>query len=176
MTAATLDQLQAAIRAIPDFPEPGILFRDITPMLADPLLFRSATDAMLAPFREAGITRIAAIESRGFLLGAPIALALGVGFVPVRKAGKLPSKTIQERYSLEYGVNAVEIHEDALTPDDRVLIVDDVLATGGTAAAALRLVERLGATVVGITVLIELSFLEGRNALPDTLTHSVIAY
>ena len=140
--------IRAAIRDIADFPKPGVLFKDITPVLADAALFRRATELMAEPFRDAGVTLVAAIESRGFLLGAPVALSLGVGLLPIRKPGKLPSRTERLDYALEYGKDALEIHADACDATARVLIVDDVLATGGTARAACELVERLGARVV----------------------------
>ncbi len=168
--------IRAAIRDVADFPRPGVQFKDITPVLADATLFRDATELMAAPFRNAGVTLVAAIESRGFLLGAPIALSLGLGLVPIRKPGKLPSRTERLDYALEYGNDALEIHADACDSAARVLIVDDVLATGGTARAACALVERLGATVVGCTFLLELSFLSGGAALGERRRASVICY
>lgn len=160
-------RLRAAIREIPDYPKPGILFKDITPLLADRVLFRAACDSLAAPFASFGITHVVAIESRGFLFGGPVAVALGAGLVPVRKEGKLPHATSRLEYALEYGSDVIEIHTDALTRDSRVLIVDDVLATGGTAAATSSLVRRLGANVIGSTFLIELAFLDGRGRLVD---------
>jgi adenine phosphoribosyltransferase len=162
------------LRVIPDYPKPGILFQDITPVLAHPDLLRDAVEAMTAPFRRAGITRVVGIEARGFILGGPVALALGAGFVPFRKPGKLPWKTMRQEYSLEYGSNTVEAHEDAVTPEDRVLIVDDVLATGGTAAAARDLVLALGGRVVGWTFLLELGFLNGKARLEGAPIESVV--
>jgi adenine phosphoribosyltransferase len=162
------------LRVIPDYPKPGILFQDITPVLAHPDLLRDAVEAMTAPFRRAGITRVVGIEARGFILGGPVALALGAGFVPFRKPGKLPWKTMRQEYSLEYGSNTVEAHEDAVTPEDRVLIVDDVLATGGTAAAARDLVLALGGRVVGWTFLLELGFLNGKSRLEGAPIESVV--
>ncbi len=159
--------LRAAIREIPDYPKPGILFKDITPLLADGKLFRAACESLAAPFASLGITHVVAIESRGFLFGGPVAVALGAGLVPVRKEGKLPHATSRLEYALEYGSDALEIHTDALAHDSRVLIVDDVLATGGTAAATSSLVRRLGANVIGSTFLIELAFLDGRGRLVD---------
>ena len=158
-------RLREAVRAIPDFPEPGILFRDITPILASPALLRRAVDLLTDPFRDAGITHVAGIESRGFILGAMIADELGAGFVPVRKAGKLPAATISQAYDLEYGSDTVEIHEDALSGSDRVLVHDDVIATGGTAEATLKLIARTGATVAGCAFLVELAALGGTARL-----------
>ena len=172
--AIDFDLLRARIRPVPDFPQQGVLFRDITPLLADPVAFRQAIDAMAAPFD--GIEHVVAIESRGFILGAPVAYRLGAGLVLVRKAGKLPSGTLREEYALEYGTNTVEIHRDAIQPGERVLIVDDVLATGGTVRAAANLVERLGATVVGISLLIELEFLAGREKLGGYDVRSLLTY
>ncbi|MBN8231162.1 adenine phosphoribosyltransferase [Corallococcus macrosporus] len=171
-----LSDLQAVLRDVPDFPKPGIVFKDITPMLADPRLFGRVVNAMAAPFRGQHITKVVGVESRGFLLGAPIALALEAGFVPARKPGKLPHKCIVERYSLEYGADGVEMHEDAILKDERVLVVDDVLATGGTADATGRLVTRLGGQIVGYSFLITLDFLEGAKRLgPDKVT-SVLTF
>ncbi|RKH54350.1 adenine phosphoribosyltransferase [Corallococcus aberystwythensis] len=163
--------LQAVLRDVPDFPKPGILFKDITPVLADPRLFGRVVNAMAAPFRGQHITKVVGVESRGFLLGAPIALALEAGFVPARKPGKLPYKRIVERYSLEYGADGVEMHDDAIGKDERVLVVDDVLATGGTADATGRLITRLGGQIVGFNFLIALDFLDGAKRLgPDKVT------
>jgi adenine phosphoribosyltransferase len=169
-----LDHLRSLVRDVPDFPTSGILFRDITPLLADAAAYRSATSALAAPY--IGITTVVAIESRGFIFGGPVALALGAGLVPVRKQGRLPRQTEQEAYSLEYGSNVVEIHEDAIVPGQRVLIVDDLLATGGTVRAAARLVERLGGTVAGVAVLAELADLEGRKYLADYPVTSLLVY
>lgn len=162
-----------AIRDVPDFPKPGITFKDITPLLADAALLRDVVRAMQAPFATASITHVVAMESRGFLFGVPMALELGAAFVPIRKPGKLPWKTAREGYALEYGTDALEIHTDALHPGARVLLVDDVLATGGTAAAAARLVERQGGVVAGLSVLMELAFLRGRDALAGRRTVAV---
>jgi adenine phosphoribosyltransferase len=162
------DRIAGLIRDIPDFPQPGVIFRDITPLLADPDAFQLATELMVQPFIEP-ITKVVGIEARGFILAAPIAHALGAGFVPVRKAGKLPWDTHSHSYDLEYGDDVLEVHRDALLPDDRVLVVDDVLATGGTAAATCELVTRsFDSTVVGVTFLIELTALGGRERLLPT--------
>lgn len=164
-----------AVRDVPDFPKPGIQFKDITPLLADAVLLRDVIRAMQAPFATAAITHVVAMESRGFLFGVPMALSLGAAFVPVRKPGKLPWKTAREGYALEYGDDALEIHTDAVGPGSRVLLVDDVLATGGTAAAAARLVERQGGVVAGLSVLMELAFLRGRDALGARRIESIWA-
>ena len=155
----------ALLRDVPDFPEPGIVFKDITPVLADHTAFAQVVADLAAPFADAGITRVVGIESRGFIIGAPVALSLGAGFVPVRKPGKLPALTSRVEYALEYGTDAIEIHRDGLTPGDRVLVVDDVIATGGTAAATLELVRGLGADAVGFAAYVELTFLDGRARL-----------
>lgn len=169
-----IERLQAKIRSIPDFPKPGILFRDITPLLADGPSFKAAVDAMAAPFER--IDHVVSIESRGFIFGAPIAYTLGAGLVPVRKVGRLPGDTLQEEYELEYGVNTVEIHSDAIRSGQRVIVVDDLLATGGTIRAAVNLVERLDAELIGIAVLVELSDLKGREKLAGQTVHSLIVY
>jgi adenine phosphoribosyltransferase len=167
--------LAKKVRDIPDFPKPGILFRDITPLLLDPKAFHAAIEAMAEPFRERGVERVLAIESRGFLFGAPIAQLLGVGLGLVRKQGKLPYDTHEARYELEYGVDAVEMHVDAVAAGQRVLIVDDLIATGGTAAAAVQLARKAGAEVVGASFLIELGALGGRARL-DTRCSAVLRY
>lgn len=174
--AALARRVMAVVRDVPDFPSPGILFKDITPVLADPSLMAEIIAAMTAPFRDDDITHIVAIESRGFLFGMPMALALGASFVPVRKPGKLPWETVSESYALEYREDVLEMHRDAVNADSRVLVVDDVLATGGTAEAAIRLTRRLGATVVGVSMLSELSFLNGRSRLGDTPVHAIVTY
>jgi adenine phosphoribosyltransferase len=169
-------RLRARIRDIPDYPKPGIVFKDITPLLADAVLFAAATDAMAEPFRRFRITHVVAIESRGFILGGPIAQRLGAGFVPVRKPGKLPGRTRREEYALEYGRDALEIHADACDSEARVLIVDDVLATGGTAAATQRLVESIGGSVYGFSFLLALSFLPGLGRLGAANLQSLITF
>jgi adenine phosphoribosyltransferase len=174
--AVRLHALRAFIRDVPDHPKPGIVFKDITPLLANAALYHEACDLLLAPFRGDGITHVVSIESRGFLFGGPVAIALGAGLVPVRKPGKLPYRTRREEYALEYGTDALEVHEDAIFDGARVLIVDDVLATGGTASAAARLVRHLGGEVVGSTFLIELGFLDGRARLANQRVASVIVY
>lgn len=161
------DPLAAALRTIPDFPEPGVSFKDITPVLADPALFREAVERLRAPFAGADVTHVVGIESRGFWFGAALAERLGAGFVPARKPGKLPAATLHEDYALEYGTDALEIHAGALHDGARVLVHDDVIATGGTAAAAARLVRRTGAEVVGFSFFVELAFLDGRARLPE---------
>ncbi len=166
--------LRARIRDVPDYPRPGIVFKDISPLLADPAAFASAVDAVTGQHRTSPPDKIVGIEARGFIFAAPVAYGLGAGFVPVRKAGKLPAATYAESYQLEYGFATLEVHRDAFFPGDRVLIVDDVLATGGTAAATRRLVERAGATAVGVSVLIELAALGGRAKLADLDVHAVL--
>jgi adenine phosphoribosyltransferase len=174
--ASARDAWRALVRDIPDYPKPGIVFKDITPLLASPSAFRGVTDAMAAPFADARITHVVAIESRGFILGGPVAQRLGAGFVPVRKPGKLPAETRRQQYELEYGVDSLEIHADAADDHARILIVDDVLATGGTAKAACSLVESLGAPVVGFAFLIALAFLPGLERLKDRRIESLITY
>jgi len=169
-------QIETLIRAIPDFPIPGILFRDITPLLVDPAGFKATIDRFVDHFREARVEVVVGIEARGYMIGAPVAYALGAGFVPVRKPGKLPGKTFTEEYALEYGTNALQIHADAVGHGQRVLVVDDLLATGGTIAATLRLLKKLGADVVGTAVLIELAGLNGRAALDGVDVTSFITY
>ena len=164
------------IRDVPDFPKPGILFKDITPLLADATAFRLSIQLLaerVAPLRP---TMIVGVESRGFIFAAPVAERLGLGFVPVRKKGKLPAETIFEEYDLEYGSAVLEIHRDAIEPGMRVLLVDDLLATGGTASASIRLVNRLGAEIVGLSFLVELDFLNGRQVLGNHRVESLLRY
>ncbi len=171
-----MQHLKSKIRHVPDFPKPGILFYDITTLLADPAGFRETIDALAAPYAGQGVDRVVGIESRGFILAAAVADRLGAGFVPIRKPGKLPSATLGESYALEYGTDSLEIHDDALGPGHRVLIIDDVLATGGTARAAVNLVQRLGSTLHAAAFLIELDFLKGRDKLAGTTVFSVLQY
>ena len=171
-----MEHLKSRIRHVPDFPKPGILFYDITTLLSDPRGFRETVDAMVAPYKGQALDAVVGIESRGFILGAAVANALGCGFVPIRKPGKLPAKTVRESYSLEYGADALEMHDDAVGPGARVLIVDDVLATGGTAAAAARLVKQVGADLRAMAFLIELNFLNGRTKMPGETVYSVLQY
>src|SRR6266853_4785912 len=173
---ATLETIRGCIRDVPDFPKPGVTFKDITPLLLEATLFRRAVELMTAPFQDLGASRVISIESRGFLLGAPIALALDAGLVPIRKPGKLPAERDRVEYALEYGVDALEMHRDAVGPADRVLIVDDVLATGGTAEGAARLVRGQGAALLGFTFLIELDFLKGREKLQGERVEALLHY
>lgn len=173
---AIANEVRRTIRDVPDFPKPGILFKDITPVLASPSLFGKVMMALASPFERQGITHVVSIESRGFILGAPVALELRAAFVPVRKPGKLPAATIREDFTLEYGTDALEIHADALRGSKGVLVVDDVLATGGTAAATCRLVERAGGKVAACAFMIELAALKGRAALAGKRVESLIAY
>ena len=172
----TVQDIHQAIRDVPDFPKPGIMFKDITPLLLDPARFRQAVELMAAPFAGSKVRRVVSIESRGFLLGAPIALLLEAGLVPIRKPGKLPAARGRVEYALEYGTDALEMHRDAVGQGDRVLIVDDVLATGGTAEAAAKLVRAHGAEVVGFTFLIELDFLKGRERLRAERVEALLHY
>lgn len=169
-------ELQRTIRDVRNFPKPGIVFKDVTPVLLDIALFRKAIALMAEPYRDARISRVVSIESRGFLFGAPIALELGAGLVPIRKPGKLPAATQRVEYALEYGSDALEMHHDAVGPGDRVLIVDDVLATGGTANAAAQLVGGTGASVAGFAFLIELDFLKGRQRLQGRRVEALLHY
>ncbi len=161
------EAIRKLIRDVPDFPEPGILFKDIMPLLADPEGLEIAVDALAAPWRDQGVETVAGIEARGFILAAPVARALGAGFMPVRKAGKLPGDTVSETYDLEYGTDTVEIHVDALAAGRRIVVIDDVLATGGTAAATGRLIRSTGADLLGFGFLLQLAFLGGRDQLVD---------
>jgi len=174
MTSAA--RLAGFIRDVPDFPKKGILFKDITPLLADPVALSEAIEALAARPVSAAPSLVVGIESRGFIFGSAVAARLGAGFVPVRKPGKLPAKTASETYALEYGTDTLEIHADAVSPGDRILIVDDLLATGGTASAAARLVRRLGGEIVGVCFLIELEFLGGRARLEGFPVSSIIRY
>lgn len=167
---------ESLIRDVPDFPQPGILFKDITPVLQSPAAFDEIVQSLAGLAREAKADAICGIESRGFVFGAPVALQLGLPFVPARKAGKLPYARIREEYSLEYGVNVVEMHEDAVGPGMKVVVVDDLLATGGTAAAAGRLIRRLGGQVAAYAFVIELGFLDGRKVLTDAPAHALIRF
>jgi adenine phosphoribosyltransferase len=171
-----VELLRGLIRDIPDFPQPGVVFKDITPLLADARAFAAMIDAVAEPFAGAGIDKVLGIEARGFIVAAPVADRLGAGFVPVRKAGKLPWQVEKEEYVLEYGTDLLEIHQDALAPGERALVVDDVMATGGTAAATIRLVEKLGGDVVALAFVIELAFLGGRGKLNDHRAVSLITY
>jgi adenine phosphoribosyltransferase len=174
MTAT--DKLRAAVRDVVDFPKPGIVFKDITPILADGKLFRESVSLLCETAGGAKIDKVVGIDARGFIFASAVADRLGIGFVPVRKKGKLPWKTRQTAYALEYGESIVELHEDAVKPGESVLLVDDLLATGGTAAAAVKLLDELGADLVGISVLIELSFLAGRTKLVPHPVHSILSY
>jgi adenine phosphoribosyltransferase len=170
------EDLRARIREVPDFPKPGILFYDITTLLKDGPAFREAVALMLEPYRGTEIDLVVGMESRGFIFSAPMAFELGVGLVPVRKLGKLPHETLSVEYALEYGSNTLEIHKDAIQPGQRVLIVDDLLATGGTVRGTVDLVQRLGGEIVGLSFLVELVFLKGRERLDGLAVASVIEY
>ncbi len=168
--------LAEQIRDIVDFPKKGIVFKDITTLMARPEALREAVDALCAPFRDQRIDKIACMESRGFIFGAPMAIELGAGMVPLRKPGKLPAETVSASYELEYGTDSLEMHVDAVSEGETVLIVDDLLATGGTASAAIELVETRGGIVEALVFLVELAFLDGRAKLGDRMVHSVIRY
>jgi adenine phosphoribosyltransferase len=170
------ESLQAAIRDVVDFPKPGIIFKDITPILADGILFRESIALLCETAGGVKIDKVVGIDARGFIFAAAVADRLGAGFVPVRKKGKLPWKTRQTAYALEYGEAIVELHEDAVKPGESILLVDDLLATGGTAAAAVKLLDELGANIIGISVLIELGFLKGRSKLVPHPVHTIITY
>ena len=176
MSAVTAVDIETAIRNVPDFPKPGIQFKDITPVLGDARLFAGSIDMLAAHHRDAGIDAVVGIDARGFIFAAAAACQLDAAFVPVRKQGKLPYKTIEESYALEYGEATVAIHEDALKPGARVLLLDDLLATGGTASAAVNLVQKVGAEIVEIGFLIELTFLNGREKLGSLPIQSVVTY
>ncbi len=169
-------RLEELVRDIPDFPAPGVVFKDITPLLADPVAFAATVEALTEPFAGQGIEQVVGIEARGFILAGAIAHRLGAGFVPVRKGGKLPGAVEREHYDLEYGSDLLEVHADALVAGARVLVVDDVLATGGTAAATVRLVEKLDGHVVGLGFVLELAFLSGRGQLPGRQVVSLLTY
>ena len=171
-----MNEIKALIREIPDYPKPGILFYDITPVMADPVGFATLLDRLTEPFKDAGITKVAGIEARGFTLAAPVAEKLGAGFVPIRKPGKLPYEVKRRSYDLEYGSDALEVHVDAFGPSDRTLIVDDVIATGGTGSAAIGLVSDLGSEIIGFSVFIELGFLGGKAALDGVPFHALLTY
>ena len=171
-----LDQLRALVRDVPDFPQEGIVFKDITPLLADELAFSTVIDLIVVHFGRGNVDKVVGIEARGFILASPVAYHFSAGFIPVRKKDKLPWDTEAAEYALEYGTATLEIHRDAVTPGERVLIVDDVLATGGTARAAAQLVERIGGTVVGISTLIELGFLNGRDKLEGYDLFTLLEY
>ena len=168
--------LKQHIRNVPDFPKPGILFYDITTLLREPRGFRATIEQLAAPYRSGTVDAVVGIESRGFILGAAVAQELRAGFIPVRKPGKLPAKAIKESYNLEYGTDALEVHVDAIEKGQKILVVDDVLATGGTAAAAAQLVRKLGGELLGMAFLIELTFLNGKSKLPDEQVFSVLQY
>lgn len=172
----SVDSLRAQIREVPDFPKPGILFYDITTLIKQAKPFSEAIDLMIEPFADAKVDVVVGMESRGFIFSAPMAYRMGAGFVPVRKLGKLPSETISVEYALEYGTNTLEVHKDAIAPGQRVLIVDDLLATGGTVLGTIDLVRQLKAEIVGLSFLVELLFLKGRARLGDERIHSVIQY
>lgn len=168
--------LREKIRNIPDFPQQGVQFKDITTLLKDGKAFRVAIDRLADPYRDQQIDVVVGPEARGFAIGAPLAYVLGAGFVPIRKPGKLPGEIISQTYSLEYGKDALEIHKDAIQPDSRVLIADDLLATGGTTLATVKMIEELGGKVIGLAFLIELCFLNGRKKLEDYVIHSLVQY
>ena len=171
-----LEQIKALIRDVPDFPQPGIVFKDITPVLADPIAFSTITDTIVVHFGRGNVDKVVGIEARGFILASPVAYHFGAGFVPIRKQGKLPWKTVGAEYELEYAKATIELHVDGIRPGERVLIVDDVLATGGTAKAAASLVEQVGGTVCGIACMIELDALRGREQLTDHDLFTLIHY
>ncbi len=176
MAEAMIDMLKGKIRDIPDFPKPGVVFKDITPLLADSQAFRAALDLLGDRYRDRGIQVVVGVEARGFIIGSALAYKLGAGHVLIRKAGKLPFRTYRAAYQLEYGTDTLEIHEDALEPGTRVLIADDVLATGGTVGAAIDLVNKLGGEIVEIAFLVELTFLKGREKLAEYPLFSLIQY
>ena len=174
--SAEIERIKELIRDVPDFPKKGILFKDITTLIKDPAGLRSSLDLLAEPFEGEGITAVAGMESRGFIFGVPVAERLGVGFVPIRKPGKLPAETVSKEYALEYGTDTLEMHADALGEGDRVLIVDDLLATGGTAAAAIEMIRSVGAEVFAACFVVELGFLEGGQKLGGIRIHSLVTY
>jgi adenine phosphoribosyltransferase len=174
--ASAVGLVKELVRDIPDFPKPGVVYKDITPLLANAAGLASCIDAMADRFAGAAVDKVIGIEARGFIIAAPVAYRLGAGFIPLRKKGKLPWQVFSESYELEYGVATLEVHTDALTPSDRVLIIDDVLATGGTAAATCRLVQKLGSQVVGFGCIIELGFLGGRRLLQGMDIEAIVSY
>jgi adenine phosphoribosyltransferase len=171
-----VDKLKSAIRDVPDFPKVGILFKDITPLLQKPELFRASIEHLAGPYRNKGITHVASVESRGFIFGAPVAYILEAGYVPIRKKGKLPGKTVSYTYDLEYGTDTLELHADAFGDNARVLVIDDVLATGGTAFACTQLIKKLKSQVAGLSFVIELEFLHGRDKLRGFDVTTLIRY
>ena len=171
-----IEQIKNSIRNVPDFPQSGIQFKDITPILSNPAALDTAIEALTAPYKNSNIDLVVGIEARGFIFGTPVARLLGIGFVPIRKPGKLPWKTRSASYELEYGSDALEIHADAVSKGQKVLVIDDLLATGGTARAACDLLDEMGADVVEVTVLIELEFLKGRDKLAPFMTRSVLTF
>jgi len=171
-----VSKLEGLIRDIPDFPEEGVVFKDITPVLGDPDAFDELITAMSEPFKDKGITKVAGIEARGFTLATPVADRIGAGFIPLRKPGKLPFETVKEEYELEYGIDALEVHTDAVASGEKVLLVDDVIATGGTARAAIQLLRHVDAEVVGFSVFIELAFLGGAAKVDNVPLHALLRY
>lgn len=171
-----MDDIKSLIRDVPDFPIPGIIFKDITPVFKNPRVMKSMTKTFADMYRDKGIGAVAGIESRGFIIGTPLAMELNVPFIPIRKEGKLPCETVKGSYNLEYGQATIEMHKDAIAPGQRVLIMDDLLATGGTAAATIDLIEKVGGVVVSCGFVIELSFLKGREKLPKGKVESLITY
>lgn len=168
--------LKSYIRDVPDFPKPGIIFKDITPLLGDPKAFVAMIDAFADKYAQSGVSKVCGIESRGFIIGAALALRLNVGFVPIRKAGKLPYKKIRREYSLEYGTDAIEMHVDSVARGEKVLLVDDLIATGGTATAAVALLQDVGAEIVGIAFAVELGFLKGREKFDQSKYFALLKY